>query len=138
MSSPRFSLPALALAALASAALIAGCGDDSKPEYCDRVDDLESSVTALTDISINGDTLNTVESNLQTVQSDAEAVVDAAKEDFPQETDGLENAVNNASDAVQDLPAEPSAGQIATLAVNVADVGKAASDLYEATSSACD
>ena len=137
MSSPRISLPVLALAALASAALIAGCGDDS-PEYCDRVDDLESSVTALTDISINGDTLNTVESNLQTVESDAQAVEDAARQDFPEETNRLEKAVDNASQAAEDLPAEPSAGQIATLAVNVADVGKAASDLYDATSSACD
>jgi altronate dehydratase len=138
MLSPRRTLPALAVAALASAALVAGCGGDSQPDYCDRVDDLQSSVSALTDISINGDTLNTVESDLETVKSNAEAVVESAKDDFPQESDALENAVNNASDSVQNLPASPSAGQIAALAVNVADVGKAASDLLNSTSSACD
>jgi hypothetical protein len=138
MLKPSKSLPTLALAALASAAIVAGCGGDSKPEYCDRVDDLRSSVSALTDISINGDTLSNVESDLQTVQSNAQAVVDAAKEDFPQETDDLETAVNNASDSVQELPSSPSAGEIAALAVEVANVGTSASALYDATSSACD
>ena len=138
MFTQRRILPALAVAAFTSAALIVGCGDDSKPEYCDRVDDLRSSVSALTDISINGDTINTVETNVETVQSDAEAVVDSARSDFPEETDALENAVSNTSDAVNELPASPSGTQIAALAVNVADVGKAASNLYDATSSACD
>ena len=138
MLTHRRTLPVLVVAAFASAALVAGCSSDSQPEYCDRVDDLRSSVSALTDISINGDTINTVESDLETVQSDAEAVVDSATQDFPEETDALENSVNNASDAVNELPSSPSAAQIAAVAVNVADVGKAASNLYDATSSACD
>ncbi len=138
MLTHRRTLPVLVVAAFASAALVAGCSSDSQPEYCDRVDDLRSSVSALTDISINGDTINTVESDLETVQSDAEAVVDSARQDFPEETDALENSVSNASDAVNELPSSPSAAQIAAVAVNVADVGKAASSLYDATSSACD
>ena len=128
----------LSTAALLSAAVIAGCGGSDQPEYCDRVDDLRSSVTALTDISIDSNTLNNVESDLQTVQTNAEAVVDAAREDFPQETDELETAVNDASDSVQELPSSPSAGEIAALAIEVAAVGSAASSLYDATSSACD
>ena len=138
MPSPRRTLPAIAVAAVASAALIAGCGGDSQPEYCDRVDELRDSVSALTDVSIDADTLNTVESDLETVQTNAEAVVDAAREDFPQETDDLETAVNNASDSVQELPSSPSAGEIAALAIEVATVGSSASALYDATSSACD
>jgi Asp-tRNA(Asn)/Glu-tRNA(Gln) amidotransferase C subunit len=138
MFSPRRSLPALAVAAFASAALFAGCSGDSQPEYCDRVDELRSSVTALTDISIDADTITNVESDLQTVETNAQAVVDAAREDFPEETDSLETAVNNASDSAQELPSSPSAAEVAALAIEVAAVGSAASDLYDATNSACE
>jgi len=137
MESVKKPVVALTSILLLSAALVVGCGGDSKPAYCDRVDELRDSVTALTDISIDANLLSTVETDLETVRTNAEQVVDAAREDFPQETDDLETAVNNASDSIQELPSSPSAGEIAALAIEIGSVGSSASSLIDATTSSC-
>lgn len=138
MESVKKPLLASASILLLSAALVVGCGGDSKPEYCDRVDELKDSVTALTDVTVDAELLDTVDADLQAVRTNANEVRDAAREDFPEETQDLETAVINASESIEELPSSPSAGEIAALAIEVGAVGTAASDLIDATTSSCE
>jgi hypothetical protein len=137
MESLKKPLLALCPVVLVSAALVAGCGGSDQPEYCDKVDTLKDSISQLTSIDIDAGVIDTVKSDLETVESNAEAAVDAAKDDFPSESSDLEDAVNTASDSIQDLPSSPSASEIAAVALNVGAVANAAESFEETTSSAC-
>lgn len=131
------SVCALLAAVAVSAAIVTGCSDD-KPQYCSDVSSLEDSVNQLTSIEINSEVVDTVQSDLETVRSDAEAVVASAQSDFPTETSELEDSVDRAVTAVEDLPSSPSAADVAALAADVVAVGNAATSFQDATSSACD
>ncbi len=123
---------------LTGAVLLAACGATDRPEYCDRVDTLQDSISQLTDIQIDPGIIDSVKADLNTVESDAQAAVDAAREDFPDETDALENSINEVSTSVNDLPDSPSAAQVAVVAVQVSAVVNAAQDFRDATTSACE
>jgi hypothetical protein len=138
METPRKSLVAIGTAFILSAAVVAGCGGSDKPDYCDKVDTLQDSITALTSVKVEAGVLDNVRSDLETVQSDAEAAVDAARSDFPDETSNLEDSIDTASDSINDLPESPSASDIAAVALNVSAIANAAKSFEEATSSACD
>lgn len=127
----------LALALAAPALMVAGCGDD-KPDYCSNVSDLQSSIDELKSVDLGTDTLSTVQTDVQAIQRDADAVVSSAKEDFPDETSALESSVSTLSTSVQELPASPTAEQLLALAPQIANSVSAADNLKSATSSACD
>jgi hypothetical protein len=61
---------------LAIAALVAaGCGGDDKPAYCSDVSDLQQSVDDLKNVRLTeSGALSTLQTDLQTVQSNADAV----------------------------------------------------------------
>jgi hypothetical protein len=127
---------AAALALAATAALATGCGS-SKPAYCSAVANLESSIKSVpnTDVVTNGTAA--LKSTLQKVQSDAEAVVSAAKSDFPNETSALSSSVTTISTSIKQLPSSPAPAQVAQLAGQATAVITAAKDLKSATSSKC-
>ena len=128
---------ALVLTALAAAAaVLAGCGS-SKPSYCSAVSNLETSIKAVpnTDVVANG--TNALKSALQKVQSDAKAVVSAAKSDFPKETSALSDSVTTLSNSIKQLPSSPTPQAVAQLAGQATAVVNAAKDLKNATSSKC-
>ena len=137
MKSLKKPLVLFTSSALASAALLLGCGSD-QPDYCDKVDTLQDSISALTSIEIEAGVIDTVKTDLETVQTDAEAAVDAAQSDFPSETSDLEDSIDTASESIEDLPSSPSAPEIAAVALNVSAVANAAQSFEEAASSACD
>ena len=124
--------------AAATALMAAGCGGSSKPAYCSNVSDLEQSVDDLKGVTLESGALPTLQTDVKTVQSNADAVVSSAKQDFPSETSALKSSVSSLSTAVTQLPASPTATQLAQLAPMVSSVVTAAKDLESATSSACD
>jgi hypothetical protein len=125
--------------ALAAAALVgAGCGGDDKPEYCSNVSDLQQSVDDLKSIQPDSAIVSTLQTDVQKVQSNADAVVSSAKQDFPTETTALESSVSTLSTAINKLPPSPSPQQLFALAPQIRSVGTAAQGLSGATSSACD
>ena len=125
---------------LAAAALVAaGCGDSDKPAYCSNVSDLQESVDAVKNVQLtDSGSLSTLQTALKDVQSDADAVVSSAKEDFPTETSALTSSVSSLSTAVEQVPPSPTAQQLAPLALLVSNVATAATGLESATKSACD
>ena len=131
----RLALPASAVAVLAIALGAAGC--DSKPAFCSDVDTLRTSVNDLVSIQVNSNTINEVQTDFEKVQSDAERVVESAREDFPQETSNLENRIDSTKKAIEDFPASPAAGDYVALGLQVVALGQAAEDFRNAASSAC-
>ena len=69
---------------LAAAALVAaGCGSSSKPAYCSDVTNLQNSVNSLKSVQLQSGAVSTLKTDVQKVQSNANAVVSSAKQDFP-------------------------------------------------------
>ena len=126
--------------ALAAATLVAAaCGGDDKPAYCSNVSDLQQSVDDLKSVHLSeSGALSTLQTDVQKVQSDADAVVSSAKQDFPDQTSALKSSVSSLSTTIEELPSSPTAQQLAALAPEISSVVTAAKDLDSATSSACD
>jgi outer membrane murein-binding lipoprotein Lpp len=126
---------ALALVAL-GALVAAGCGS-SKPEYCSKVDDLNEAVSTLKS-DVTGGNVSAVHSDVQKVNTAANAVADSARSDFPHQTKALESSIRTLSSAVQALPPSPGLNDVVPLLGNVTDVGTAVDNFKSATSSKCD
>jgi hypothetical protein len=124
--------------AVAAVALVAaGCGSSSKPAYCSNVSDLQSSLNSLKNVQFNSNTISTVRADVQKVQTNADAVVSSAKQDFPNQTSALESSVSTLSTSIQALPAAPTQEQLLPIAPQIASTVSAADSLKSATDSAC-
>ena len=99
----------LAVALAAAALVAAGCGGSDKPAYCSNVSDLQQSVSDLKSVQPNSAIVSTLQTDLQKVQSNANAVVSSAKQDFPNQTSALESSVSSLSTSIKQLPAVPDA-----------------------------
>jgi hypothetical protein len=131
--------PSLAatLCVLALSALVAtGCGD-GKPSFCSKVDQLELSLRDLGEIDLSKG-VTSVTSAASKVQSSANAVVDAARKDFPTETGRIESSVSSLRTEVDKLPSSPSTSQIATLALDIKSVIDAVDGFVSQTKKKCD
>lgn len=126
----------MALAAVAVA--VTGCGSSSKPEYCSDVSNLEASVHELGVVELNSGALAVLQSDLTTVQKNADAVVTSAKEDFPSETSALKSSVSSLSDTINKLPPSPTTEELLPLAPEISSTVKASEELEAATESACE
>ena len=132
-------LPWIMLVLVAATLVAAACGGDDKPAYCSNVSDLQQSVDDLKSVHLSeSGALSTLQTDVQKVQSDADAVVSSAKQDFPDETSALKSSVSTVSTTIEELPSSPTAQQLAALAPEISSVVTAAKDLDSATSSACD
>ena len=130
-----FVIP-VALAALAL--LVVGCGGSSKPDYCSNVSDLEGSIAEIKDIELDSGAVSTLQTNLEKVKTNADAVVSSAKQDFPSETSALKSSVSSLSTTVNQLPPTPTPQQLLALTSGVESTVTAAKELSSATESACE
>jgi hypothetical protein len=128
-------LPAAAYLA-AAVLVLAACGGSSKPGYCSARSNLENSIKGLTDLSVSSG-LSGLQSQLQKIQSDATALVNAAKGDFPSETSAISSSISSLASAVTGLSSSPSASQIATTAGAASSVISSVKSFTDATSSKC-
>ncbi len=130
-------IPVMTVAAVAVAIAATGCGSSSKPSYCGKLSDLQSSVKELPSATTSGG-VSGLRSQLATVESDARAVVDAARSDFPSETAALSGSVAQLNASARALPSSPSASQLAGVAANASAVVTSVKGFASATSSKCD
>jgi hypothetical protein len=114
---------------------LVGCGS-SKPAYCSSGTNLENSVKGLTNLNASSG-ISGLESQLKKIQSDANAVVNSAKSDFPTQTSAIKSSVDAITSAVKALPSNPSTAQIATLASDAANVVESVKNFADATGSKC-
>jgi septal ring factor EnvC (AmiA/AmiB activator) len=134
-------VPTLAVALAAAALIAVGCGDDDDdtPAYCSNVSDLQQSIDELPEsVQLESGALSTLQTDVQDVQSNIDAVVSSAKQDFPSETSALESSVSSLSATIEKLPPSPTPQQLLSLAPEIDNVVTSAEDLSSATSSACD
>jgi hypothetical protein len=121
--------------AITVTAALAGCGS-SKPAYCTHRSDLENSIKGLTSLNVSSG-ISGLKSQLTKIRTDATALVNSAKSDFPSETSAISSSVNALDTAVKALPSSPSAGQVATVAGAAVNVVNSVKTFTDATSSKC-
>ena len=123
-------MPLMLLLSLAAAAsLTAGCGDSDKPDYCSNVSDLQQSVDDVKNIQLESGALSALQTGLQEVRTDANAVVSSAQQDFPSETSALRSSVSSLSTAIEQLPSSPTAQELAALVPEINSTVTAANNL---------
>ena len=110
------------VALMAALALLgaAGCGgSSSKPAYCGDKTTLQNDVDALKSSLSSGD-VSSLSSQVSTIKTDATTLASSAKSDFPSQTSAITTSVDSLTSAANALPSNPSASQIAALAVDAA------------------
>jgi hypothetical protein len=126
------------LAACAVAALLAGCGGSSKPGYCAKTADLKKSVQDLGSINILQGGTNALTSALSKVESNATAVVNSAKSDFPDQTAAITSSIDALKKSAQSLASSPTQpAVIAQIPGQVSAVVTSIQDFSSATKSKC-
>ena len=128
----------LACAGVIAAVALAGCSSSSssKPGYCTDRTSLENSVKGLT--SLTGSSgISGLKSQLTQIESNATALVNSAKSDFPSQTSAISSSVSALKNSVTALPSNPSATQIATVAKDASNVVSSVKSFTDATSSQC-
>ena len=94
------------------AGVFAGCGNNS-PAYCSDRTSLQNSIKSLTHFNTSNG-ISGLKSQLKTVQSDAAALVNSAKSDFPSQTSAY-HFISRLTEQVRGNVAsvDPSAGDLA-------------------------
>jgi hypothetical protein len=116
---------------------LSACGGGDKPGYCADRSELESSIKDLSNFSPSAG-LSGLQSQLRTIQSNANALVASARSDFPSETSAIKTSIDTLSGDLRGLSSSPSAAQVASLAGDASNVVSAVSAFVDATRSKCD
>ncbi len=117
--------------------LLAACGGSSKPAYCSSMNNLEASVKALPSANTISGGVSSFKAAVAKVQTDAAAVVNDAKSDFPSETSAISSSVNALTATVKQLTTAPSASVISQLPGEVSAVISAVDNFASASKSKC-
>jgi cytochrome c556 len=137
---PRHLLACTAATGAALALALAGCGSsssDTKPAYCNDRAALQKSVSGITGISLNAGAISQLQTQLKSVQSDAQHLLSSAKGDFPTESGAVANATDDLSNSVKSLQSSPSPQAVADVATGVKGVVDSVKQFMSATESAC-
>jgi hypothetical protein len=125
--------------AVATGALI-GCSSASttstKPGFCADRANLQNAIKGLTSLTASSG-VSGLKSQVDTIQNAATALVNSAKSDFPGQTSAITSSVDALKSSVADLPANPSAAQIATITKDAASVVSSVTSFMSATSTQC-
>ncbi|HET7049515.1 MAG TPA: hypothetical protein VFI54_14725 [Solirubrobacteraceae bacterium] len=126
------------LAAVAVAAVLSACGGSSKPSYCDQTANLKKSVQELGSVNVVQGGTNALTSALSKVQTDATAVVNSAKSDFPNQTAAITSSIDALKKSAQSLASSPTQpAVIAQVPGQISAVVKSIQDFSSASSSKC-
>ena len=106
----------MAVAAAQTLVVLAGCGSSDKPAYCEDRSNLESAVKELPSLAKSAN-LSGLQTQVDTIKTDATTLADSAKSDFPTESSAVTSAVDSLESAVKALPDSPSATDIAGLSL---------------------
>ena len=126
----------VACVAVLGCLVVTACGGSSKPAYCAQRSNLEKSIKGLTELNASSG-VSGLKAQLTKIESDATALVNSAKGDFPIETSAIKSSVDSLSTTVKNLPSSPSAHDIANVARQAASTVTAVQTFYHSTSSKC-
>ncbi len=87
---------AVATSAAGMLIALAGCGSSSKPAYCSDRTNLENSIKNLPSLFATyfSSGVSGLKSQINTIVSDANSVVNSAKSDFPSQTSAVKTSVD--------------------------------------------
>jgi hypothetical protein len=136
MATARRSTLSVGAAMMVAIMTLTACGS-SKPAYCSKRSTLEQSVKGLGDVDVKSGGLDALKSQLKKVESDATALVNSAKSDFPSETSAIDSSVNKLAATIQNTPSSPTATQVTTLVGDATNVATATKDFTDASNSKC-
>jgi Flp pilus assembly protein TadD len=126
------------LAAVAVVAVLSACGGSSKPSYCKQTASLKQSVSDLGNVNVVQGGTDALTSALSKVQSDANAVVNSAKSDFPNETTAITNSIDALKKSASSLASSPTQpAVIAQIPGQVSAVVTSIQNFSDATKSKC-
>ena len=128
----------LAVLGLAAGGCGGGGGGGTKPEYCSKLGDLESSVRELGDVQIATGGRDAVEAALTKVETNARSTVAAAKSDFPSETSAITESISSLKTSTRKLAASPTPQQGGPVALAITAVVTSVNNFADATKSECD
>jgi hypothetical protein len=123
----------MGLLALAFAGL--ACGGD--PDYCSEVSDLEQSVRDLGEVDVVAGGTNALRDALRGVEDQAEATIESAKDDFPEEISAMRDALASLRQSAGELSESPTAEDIAPVATDVAAMVTAVEEFVGTAESEC-
>jgi hypothetical protein len=127
----------VALVAVTGIVATAGCSSSSsKPAYCTDRANLESSVKGLSSPDLSSG-LSSLEAQLKKIESNATALVNSSKSDFPSETSAITSSVDSLKSAVTQLASDRSAANALAVTTDAANVVKSVKSFTDATSSKC-
>lgn len=128
-------IAALAVGAALPALLLCACGS-SKPAFCAKSDELKSSVSALTHLNLSKEGLAGAEAALRKVQSSATGLVEAAKSEFPRQTEAISTSAKELADSVKAASTNSSA--VSAIPAEIVALGSAANSFISETKSKCE
>ena len=138
MESRKRRTAVLAVAPLAIALALGGCGGSSKPGYCSDRSTLEQSVKDVGNVNVlQSGGVKQLQTQLQKVETDASTLVSSAKSDFPSETSAIDSSVSSLKTAIEGLPSSPSPSQLATVATDAKAVVTSFQNFKKASDSKC-
>jgi len=120
-----------------AAVTFVACGGDSKPAFCDDRNQFDESVKALPELIGEGN-LSGLQTQVETIESNAGTLAESAKADFPSESEAIETSVETLRNGVDALPASPSRTDYAAVGLSAAMVVSAVNNFTDATRSDCE
>ena len=126
----------LPAAILVLSGLAAGCSS-SKPAYCTDAANLKTSVSNLGNVNVAANGLGSLQTALDSVQTNASAFASDAKSAFPSQTTALQNSVSSLGTAITSAKGQTPLTAAAAVAPAVAQVKTSASALQSAVSGTC-
>lgn len=134
------STPVAALA-LATAALLAGCGSGSKPAYCTQVTNFENSVNTLKQVEVSPSNLSTIATDVQKVGTSSKELVSAVKTEFAPQITSMKGSVAAMEATLRELASAPSSSTlthaVTAIPPQVEALERSASEIQEVTKSKC-
>jgi hypothetical protein len=125
---------ALAVLALSTSLAVTACSDDSASSaLCDSADELQSDLSALTDVDVRSDGVDALGSALQDVEDAATSLADEAGDELQPEVDGLQTALSDLGSAISGASSD-GLQPVTTAIGDVGDAGTALIDDVESSS----
>ena len=132
----RWLLLQAAVLILVLSGLAAGCSS-SKPAYCTAAANLKTSVSDLGNVNVRQNGLSSLQTALNSVQTNATTLASEAKSTFGPQITALQNAVSSLSTAIKSATGQPSVTAATAVASSVAQVKSTASSLQSAVAGKC-
>jgi hypothetical protein len=123
----------MVLAALTLAGL--ACGGE--PDYCSDLNELEQSVRDLGDVDVVAGGTTALRDALRGVEDQAEATIDAARDEFPEETSAMRDSLEGLKQSARELSDSPTPDEIAPAAADVRTMVTSVEEFAGAARSEC-